>query len=81
VNGTLIFFNPAKGHGYIRTENGERLLVHAEGFSPGHLLGDRCAGTRLDFDRIEPDGGDEPYAINVEVVPLVAARRARARHR
>ena len=78
--GTLIFFNPEKGHGFIRTEDGERLLVRTDGFLPGHLLGDRTAGTRLSFERVEPEEG-EPHAVNVEVVPLNAARRARARHR
>ena len=52
MNGTLIFFNPDKRHGFIRTEDGERLLVEETGFEPGHLLGDRCAGTRLEFERI-----------------------------
>ena len=55
MNGTLIWFNPAKRHGFIRTEQGERLLVEESGFEPGHVLGDRCAGTRLTFERIEVD--------------------------
>jgi cold shock CspA family protein len=76
VNGNLIFFNPEKGHGFIRTEDGERLLVRVDGFAPGHLLGDRCAGTPLTFERVE---GDEPSAVNVMTVPLTAARRARSR--
>ena len=78
MNGTLIFFNPVKRHGFIRTEDGERLRVEEQGFAPGHLLGDRCAGTRLSFDRVELQP-DEPYAENVTVVPLMAERRARRR--
>ena len=35
MNGKLIWFNPEKGHGYIRTEDGERLLVKEDGFAPG----------------------------------------------
>ncbi|MGZ4334852.1 MAG: cold-shock protein [Gaiellaceae bacterium] len=79
MNGTLIWFNPAKRHGFIRTEDGERLLVEETGFEPGHLLGDRCAGTKLVFERVERD--DEPRAVHVTVVPLDAARRARSRRR
>ena len=77
MNGTLIWFNPAKRHGFIRTEQGERLLVEESGFEPGHVLGDRCAGTRLTFERIEvPEGAQ---AVRVAVVPFVEPRRARLR--
>jgi hypothetical protein len=76
----LIWFNPAKRHGFIRTAAGERLRVDESGFEPGHLLGDRCAGTRLSFERVEPDA-DEPRAIHVTVVPHGVERRARARGR
>jgi hypothetical protein len=80
MNGTLIWFNPEKRHGFIRTEDGERLLVEEAGFEPGHLLGDRCAGTPLTFERIELDR-DEPRAVHVTVVPLAAGGRARSRRR
>lgn len=80
MEGTLIWFNPAKRHGFIRTEDGERLLVEEAGFAPGHLLGDRCAGTKLRFERLEPDA-DAPRAVHVTVVPPNAARRARTRRR
>jgi hypothetical protein len=79
MKGTLIWFNPEKRHGFIRTEDGERLRVDEDGFAPGHLLGDRCAGTKLDFDRVE--SGPEPCAQHVKVEPLDAARRARTRRR
>jgi 'Cold-shock' DNA-binding domain len=78
LKGTLIWFNPEKHHGFIRTEDGDKLLVEEDGFEPGHLLGDRCRGTQLLFDRVERAGG-EPCAMHVTVVPLEAARRARAR--
>jgi len=80
MEGTLIWFNPDKRHGFIRTEDGERLLVEETGFEPGHLLGDRCAGTRLEFERLEAER-EEPRAVHVTVVPLNPARRARARRR
>jgi cold shock CspA family protein len=79
MEGTLIWFNPAKRHGFIRTDDGERLRVDEGGFEPGHELGDRCAGTKVRFERVEAT--DEPRAVNVTVIPLDAARRARSRRR
>jgi hypothetical protein len=78
LRGQLIWFNPVKRHGFIRTEDGERLRVEEAGFQPGHLLGDRCAGTPLTFEREE---GDEPRAVNVSTISDTVARRARLRHR
>ncbi len=75
MNGTLIWFNPAKHHGFIRTEDGERLLVEEAGFEPGHLLGDRCAGTKLEFERVDDAG--EPRAVGVTVVPRIVPHRPR----
>ena len=79
MEGTMIWFNPAKRHGFIQTDEGERLQVDVAGFAHGHLLGDRCRGTRVSFERV----GDEldARAVNVAVLPLVAARRARSRGR
>ena len=79
MEGTLIWFNPAKRHGFIRTDDGERLRVDEGGFEPGHELGDRMAGTKVRFARV--DATDEPRAVNVTVIPLDAARRARSRRR
>jgi hypothetical protein len=80
MKGTLIWFNPAKGHGFIRTEEGERLRIEEAGFAPGQQIGDRCRGTAVTFDRIE-SGAEEPLAVGVTVIPLFAARRARLRKR
>jgi cold shock CspA family protein len=76
VEGTMLWFNPAKQHGFIRTEEGERLRVDHDGFAAGEPLGDRCRGTRVSFDRVD-DELDEARAVNVVVVPMFAARRAR----
>ncbi|HVC85971.1 MAG TPA: hypothetical protein VNC40_00945 [Gaiellaceae bacterium] len=81
MRGRLIWFNPEKHHGFIRTEDGERLLVEEAGFEPGHLLGDRCAGTHLSFERSEGSEGENPHAIGVTVVDEQGAGRARARRR
>jgi len=80
MEGTMLWFNPAKRHGFIYTDEGERLRVDQDGVAPGQLLGARCRGTRVRFERA---GGrvEEARAVNVAVVPLVAARRARLRGR
>jgi cold shock CspA family protein len=76
----MLWFNPAKHHGFIRTEEGERLRVDDDGFAEGQSLGDGCRGTRVTFDRAA-GWVDEARAVNVSVVPLFAARRARSRGR
>jgi cold shock CspA family protein len=80
MEGTMIWFNPAKRHGFIRTDEGERLRVDESGFAPGELLEDRCRGTRVCFERVagELDGA---RAVGVSLVPLTAVRRARLRGR
>jgi cold shock CspA family protein len=80
MEGTMLWFNPAKRHGFIQTEEGERLRVDEEGFAAGQLLGDGCRGTRVSFERIA-ERMDEARAVNVAAVPLFAARRARSRGR
>ena len=80
MRGHLIWFNREKCHGFIRTEDGERLLVEQSGFEPGTILGDRCAGTPLTFEREGPNGS-VPRAVRASIVPEKDARRARLRHR
>ncbi|HEU5363265.1 MAG TPA: hypothetical protein VFU56_07960 [Gaiellaceae bacterium] len=79
MEGTMLWFNPAKQHGFIRTDEGERLRVDLDGFVAGALPGDRCRGTRVSFERA--DRSDESRAVNVAVLPVFAARRARSRGR
>jgi cold shock CspA family protein len=82
MRGALIWFNPNKRHGFIRTADGERLLVEESGFEPGHVPGERCRGMQVRFSRedaAEPDG--LPRAIGVTLEPDSAPRRARLRHR
>jgi cold shock CspA family protein len=76
----MLWFNPPQRHGFIFTDDGERLRVDRDGFAEGHLPGERCRGTRVSFDRAE-EPLDAPRAVNVAVMPLVAARRARSRGR
>lgn len=78
MEGTMLWFSPDKRHGFVRSDEGERLRVDQDGFAAGQLLGDRCRGTRVSFDRAA-DPSEEARAVNVSVVPLFAARRARSR--
>ena len=79
MEGKILWFSPAKRHGFIRSDDGERLRVDEDGFATGQVLGDRCRGTRVSFERA--GGAEEALAVNVAVVPLLAARRARIRGR
>jgi cold shock CspA family protein len=76
----MLWFNPEKHHGFIRTDDGERLRVDEEGFVAGQLLGDGCRGTRVTFERAVA-GVEDARAVNVAAVPLFAERRARSRGR
>lgn len=78
MEGTMLWFNPDKRHGFIHTDDGERLRVGQEGLAAGQLLGARCRGTRVSFDRAA-DHVEEARAVNVAIVPPIAARRARLR--
>lgn len=80
MEGKMIWFNPAKRHGFIQTDDGERLRVDESGLATGTLFGDRCRGTRVRFDRLSGEQ-DEARAVDVSLVPLMAARRARLRGR
>ena len=77
MNGKMLWFNADKGHGFIRTEDGERLRLDNDGLSPGHEFGRRCAGTVVTFDRVEQAG--VPHAVSVTVVEKPEPRRARRR--
>jgi len=39
TDGVLIWFNARKHHGFIRTEEGERLFVEESGLLEGHVPG------------------------------------------
>ena len=74
----MIWFNKSKQHGFVRTDDGERLRVDQTGFAAGQVPEGRCGGTRVSFDRTGVDQ-EEARAVNVAVVALVPARRARVR--
>ena len=73
----MLWFNLAKDHGFIRTEEDERLAVAGDGFAEGEKPEGRCAQKAVTF-QIETNGG-ERQARNVVFVKETAARRARLR--
>jgi cold shock CspA family protein len=78
MNGTMLWFNLDKGHGFIRTEEDERLYVARSGFLADHQPHPRCRGRLVSFDRQVQEG--DIRAINVSFVTEADPRRARLRH-
>ena len=74
----MLWFNEVKEHGFISTDDGERLYVHGSGFPDGAPVGP-IAGTLVDF-RIVGEDGDRK-AVDVKIVEEIAPRRARRRGR
>lgn len=75
--GKLLWFNEEKGHGFIATDDGERLYVDADGFADSHPVGS-CAGLVVEFEIADSNEGRHARA--TRLVPEVAPRRARRRH-
>ena len=76
MRGKMLWFNEEKGHGFISTEQDERLYVDASGFLEGHPEGP-CAGLVVEFQVAA--GPDGRRAESVRLVEDVAPRRARRR--
>ncbi|MEX2646829.1 MAG: cold shock domain-containing protein [Gaiellaceae bacterium] len=77
MRGEMLWFNEEKGHGFIRTEDGERLYVHRTGFVGSRAPVGRCAGLAVIFEREEDREGSR--AVDASLVELVEPRRARLR--
>jgi hypothetical protein len=71
----MLWFNEAKDHGFIMTDEGERLAVAGEGFAVGERPVGRCAHKVVTFEI--DDSGETRQARNVEFEPEISARRAR----
>lgn len=74
--GKLLWFNEEKGHGFIETDEGERLYVDGAGFADSPPVGP-CAGRVVEFD--VADGDDGRHASDTRVVEEIPPRRARRR--
>ena len=77
MRGHMLWFNQVKDHGFIRTDEDERLRVDGSGFAVGERPEGRCAEKVVTFEIEEGDEGRR--ALNVVFEPEVAARRARLR--
>jgi hypothetical protein len=75
----MLWFNATKEHGFIMTDEGERLAVAGEGFLAGQRPEGRCAHRVVTFEIDESNGSRQ--ARDVGFVPDVPARRARFRGR
>jgi hypothetical protein len=77
MRGTMLWFNNRKDHGFIMTDEGERLAVPGSGFSGGLRPEGRCAHAVVTFE-IDDTGGRR-QAENVVFEPEVVPRRPRIR--
>jgi hypothetical protein len=77
MRGKMLWFNEVKDHGFIMTDEGERLSVLGPGFAGGVRPVGRCAQTVVTFEIDETNG--TRHALNVAVEPEVVTRRARLR--
>ncbi len=79
MRGELLFFNQQSAHGFIRTEDGERLYVAGASFALGHVPEGRCAGTLVEFTRGVGTGDHAFEAVGVTRVVEALGGRARLR--
>jgi cold shock CspA family protein len=77
MRGQMLWFNDKKDHGFIQTDEGERLRVDGPGFAAGERPEGRCAQKVVTFQIEESDEGRR--AQNVAFEREVVARRARLR--
>ena len=77
VNGAMLWFNEAKDHGFILTEDSERLYVDREGFVGRAAPVGRCARKPVRLTVSERDG--QRIATDVSFVDDEPQRRARRR--
>jgi cold shock CspA family protein len=75
--GKMLWFNEEKGHGFIATDDGERLYVDVQGFAESPPVGS-CAG--LDVEFLLANGPQGNHAEATRIVTTVSPRRARLRH-
>ena len=80
MHGTMLWFNEVKDHGFIATEEGERLYVDGGGFVPGEKPVGRCAGKPVSFEVEEGEADGERRAVGVRLVAVTDQPRARRRH-
>jgi hypothetical protein len=73
MRGTMLWFNPDKELGALRTEGGDRLEFAGQAFAPGERPVGRCAGLPVEFELLYG------AVSGIAFVPEPAQRRARMR--
>ncbi|HEU5277629.1 MAG TPA: hypothetical protein VFU26_01870 [Gaiellaceae bacterium] len=77
MNGTMLWFDESKDHGYILTEEDERLYVDRDGFVGRAAPVGRCARLPVRFSIAERDG--RRFAVDATLVEEEMRGRARRR--
>jgi cold shock CspA family protein len=77
MRGQMLWFNQVKDHGFIRTDEGERLRVDGSGFAVSERPEGRCAEKVVTFEIEESELARR--ALNVVFERQAAAGRARRR--
>ena len=77
MNGTMLWFDESKDHGYILTEEDERLYVDRDGFVGQAAPVGRCARLPVRFSIAERDG--RRFAVDATLVEEEMRGRARRR--
>ncbi len=75
MRGQMLWFNERKDHGFLMTDEGERLAVAGDSFAAGQKPQGRCARKIVTFE-IDAAAGTRRVE-NVVFEPEVSARRAR----
>jgi hypothetical protein len=73
----MLWFDESKDHGFLLTEDGERLYVDRDGFVDRAAPVGRCARLPVELSVEERDG--ERIAVGVSLVAEEPRRRARRR--
>ena len=79
MRGEMLWFNETKDHGFIMTDEGERLAVTGDAFVSGERPAGRCAHRAVTFEIMGSNGSRQAH--DVAFVPDVAARKPRMRGR
>jgi cold shock CspA family protein len=77
MRGEMLWFNEKKDHGFILTDEDERLAVSGAGFAPGERPEGRCANRAVTFQVNESNGTRQAENVVFDTDPV--ARRARLR--
>jgi cold shock CspA family protein len=77
MRGEMLWFNEKKNHGFILTDEDERLAVAGAGFAQGERPSGRCANRAVTFEVSESNGTRQAMNVVFERDPV--ARRARLR--